>query len=173
MTTTTALTKWIVNQQLHCYTESGTEDEWLIQPNIKCPPVGGFLGVSRPIFTTFWCDVNTHTHARMHAHSDNNNYHYHYINNVWYVISNICCCINKYNTVSVCQSCTVPRLSRRKPNLTICLCVVCRSGKSSIQKVVFHKMSPNETLFLESTTKIIKDGEDGSGGHFNFNITSQ
>ena len=34
-----------------------------------------------------------------------------------------------------------------------------RSGKSSIQKVVFHKMSPNETLFLESTSKIIKDGE--------------
>ncbi|CAB1331202.1 unnamed protein product [Coregonus sp. 'balchen'] len=29
-----------------------------------------------------------------------------------------------------------------------------RSGKSSIQKVVFHKMSPNETLFLESTNKI-------------------
>ncbi|OQV23881.1 Ras-related GTP-binding protein D [Hypsibius exemplaris] len=32
-----------------------------------------------------------------------------------------------------------------------------RSGKSSIQKVVFHKMSPNETLFLESTNKITKD----------------
>ncbi|XP_074656153.1 ras-related GTP-binding protein C-like isoform X2 [Tubulanus polymorphus] len=32
-----------------------------------------------------------------------------------------------------------------------------RSGKSSIQKVVFHKMSPNETLFLESTSKIVKD----------------
>ncbi|XP_019618788.1 PREDICTED: ras-related GTP-binding protein C-like isoform X2 [Branchiostoma belcheri] len=32
-----------------------------------------------------------------------------------------------------------------------------RSGKSSIQKVVFHKMSPNETLFLESTNKIVKD----------------
>merc|ERR1719150_3093078 len=32
-----------------------------------------------------------------------------------------------------------------------------RSGKSSIQKVVFHKMSPNETLFLESTNKIMKD----------------
>ncbi|GFS07654.1 Ras-related C3 botulinum toxin substrate 1 [Elysia marginata] len=32
-----------------------------------------------------------------------------------------------------------------------------RSGKSSIQKVVFHKVSPNETLFLESTNKIIKD----------------
>jgi Ras-related GTP-binding protein C/D len=31
-----------------------------------------------------------------------------------------------------------------------------RSGKSSIQKVVFHKMSPNETLFLESTVKILK-----------------
>merc|ERR1719209_1370133 len=32
-----------------------------------------------------------------------------------------------------------------------------RSGKSSIQKVVFHKMSLNETLFLESTNKIMKD----------------
>lgn len=31
-----------------------------------------------------------------------------------------------------------------------------RSGKSSIQKVVFSKMSPNETLFLESTNKIVK-----------------
>jgi Ras-related GTP-binding protein C/D len=31
-----------------------------------------------------------------------------------------------------------------------------RSGKSSIQKVVFHKMSPNETLFLENTSKIVK-----------------
>ncbi|KAA0184749.1 Ras GTP-binding protein C [Fasciolopsis buskii] len=32
-----------------------------------------------------------------------------------------------------------------------------RSGKSSIQKVVFHKMAPNETLFLESTHKIEKN----------------
>lgn len=33
-----------------------------------------------------------------------------------------------------------------------------RSGKSSIQKVVFHKMSPHETLFLESTMEIrVKD----------------
>ncbi|CAI2164408.1 12972_t:CDS:2 [Funneliformis geosporum] len=32
-----------------------------------------------------------------------------------------------------------------------------RSGKSSIQKVVFHKMPPNETLFLESTNKVIKE----------------
>jgi len=31
-----------------------------------------------------------------------------------------------------------------------------RSGKSSIQKVVFHKMPPNETMYLESTTKISK-----------------
>ena len=38
------------------------------------------------------------------------------------------------------------------------LCHIFRSGKSSIQKVVFHKMSPNETLFLESTNKIVKDG---------------
>ncbi|XP_064489141.1 ras-related GTP-binding protein C-like isoform X2 [Ornithodoros turicata] len=31
------------------------------------------------------------------------------------------------------------------------------SGKSSIEKVVFHKMSPNETLFLESTNKIVRN----------------
>lgn len=29
-----------------------------------------------------------------------------------------------------------------------------RCGKSSIQRVVFHKMSPHETLFLESTTSL-------------------
>ena len=34
---------------------------------------------------------------------------------------------------------------------------VFRSGKSSIQSVVFHKMAPNETLFLESTNKIITE----------------
>ncbi|KAK2708785.1 ras-related GTP-binding protein C-like [Artemia franciscana] len=43
----------------------------------------------------------------------------------------------------------------RKPK--ILLMGLRRSGKSSIQKVVFHKMSPNETLFLESTNKIVKD----------------
>ncbi|ORY81133.1 ras-related GTP binding D [Neocallimastix californiae] len=32
-----------------------------------------------------------------------------------------------------------------------------RSGKSSIERVVFHKMSPNETLYLESTSKISKN----------------
>lgn len=32
-----------------------------------------------------------------------------------------------------------------------------RSGKSSITSVVFHKMEPQETLFLESTTRIQKD----------------
>jgi Ras-related GTP-binding protein C/D len=32
-----------------------------------------------------------------------------------------------------------------------------RAGKSSIQKVVFHKMSPHETLFIEATNKIVKN----------------
>ncbi|KAI9721803.1 MAG: GTP-binding protein gtr2 [Candelaria pacifica] len=32
-----------------------------------------------------------------------------------------------------------------------------RSGKSSISSVVFHKMPPQETLFLESTTRIQKE----------------
>ena len=32
-----------------------------------------------------------------------------------------------------------------------------RSGKSSILKVVFQKMQPNETLFLESTSKPVKE----------------
>ncbi|CZR54572.1 probable Ras-like G protein RagC [Phialocephala subalpina] len=32
-----------------------------------------------------------------------------------------------------------------------------RSGKSSISSVVFHKMPPNETLFLESTARVQKD----------------
>lgn len=38
-----------------------------------------------------------------------------------------------------------------------------RSGKSSIQKVVFHKMSPHETLFLESTNDIrVRDISSGA-----------
>ena len=41
----------------------------------------------------------------------------------------------------------------------MCMHSCFRSGKSSIQKVVFHKMAPNETLYLESTTKVVKDGE--------------
>ncbi|XP_065313698.1 ras-related GTP-binding protein C-like isoform X2 [Gordionus sp. m RMFG-2023] len=32
-----------------------------------------------------------------------------------------------------------------------------RSGKSSIQNVVFHKMTPNETFFLEATKHLIKN----------------
>uniref|UniRef100_A0A3Q3JM98 Ras-related GTP-binding protein n=1 Tax=Monopterus albus TaxID=43700 RepID=A0A3Q3JM98_MONAL len=48
-----------------------------------------------------------------------------------------------------------------------------RSGKSSIQKLlcscVFHKMSPNETLFLESTNKISKD-DISSSSFVNFQI---
>lgn len=31
---------------------------------------------------------------------------------------------------------------------------VFRSGKTSIRKVVFQKMSPNETLFVESTARV-------------------
>lgn len=45
--------------------------------------------------------------------------------------------------------------SENKPR--ILLMGLRRSGKSSIQKVVFHKMSPNETLFLESTNKVVKE----------------
>ncbi|XP_073934334.1 ras-related GTP-binding protein D isoform X2 [Castor canadensis] len=44
-----------------------------------------------------------------------------------------------------------------------------RSGKSSIQKVVFHKMSPNETLFLESTNKICRE-EVSNSSFVNFQI---
>jgi hypothetical protein len=33
-----------------------------------------------------------------------------------------------------------------------------RSGKSSIQRVVFGKMPPHDTLFLETTSKIQKEG---------------
>lgn len=50
--------------------------------------------------------------------------------------------------------------SEQKPR--ILLMGLRRSGKSSIQKVVFHKMSPNETLFLESTNKIVKDDINNS-----------
>ena len=39
---------------------------------------------------------------------------------------------------------------------------IARSGKSSISKVVFHKLSPNETLFLESTSKVVKDDINNS-----------
>jgi len=44
-----------------------------------------------------------------------------------------------------------------------------RAGKSSIQRVVFHKMSPNETIFLEPTNEISRD--DISNSSFvNFQI---
>ncbi|VVC25501.1 Gtr1/RagA G protein,P-loop containing nucleoside triphosphate hydrolase [Cinara cedri] len=52
------------------------------------------------------------------------------------------------------------------------------SGKTSIQKVVFQKMSPNETLFIGSNNSILKDVVNNSAfvnfqicdfpGHFNF-----
>lgn len=37
------------------------------------------------------------------------------------------------------------------------LTFILRSGKSSISSVVFQKLPPNETLFLESTPRIQKD----------------
>lgn len=49
---------------------------------------------------------------------------------------------------------TIPQSNENKPK--ILLMGLKRSGKSSIQKVVFHKMSPNETFFLQSTAKIVK-----------------
>ncbi|KAL6079372.1 ras-related GTP-binding protein C isoform X2 [Balamuthia mandrillaris] len=49
----------------------------------------------------------------------------------------------------------MPAHNENKPR--ILLMGLRRSGKSSIQKVVFHKMSPNETLFLETTNKIVKN----------------
>ncbi|KAI7804684.1 ras-related GTP-binding protein D [Triplophysa rosa] len=58
--------------------------------------------------------------------------------------------------------CSDPFSSEVKPR--ILLMGLRRSGKSSIQKVVFHKMSPNETLFLESTNKICR--EDVSNSSF-------
>ncbi|KAL2435124.1 GTP-binding protein gtr2 [Exophiala dermatitidis] len=47
------------------------------------------------------------------------------------------------------------KLRQNKPRLL--LMGQRRSGKSSITSVVFHKMPPQETLFLESTTQIQKD----------------
>lgn len=61
----------------------------------------------------------------------------------------------EYNYIPDDQEEATPHPEEQKPK--ILLMGLRRSGKSSILKVVFHKMSPNETLFLESTTKIIKD----------------
>jgi Ras-related GTP-binding protein C/D len=58
-----------------------------------------------------------------------------------------------------------PRLllmgQRRWVELSTALCLLLminRSGKSSISSVVFHKLPPSETLFLESTARVQKDG---------------
>lgn len=40
---------------------------------------------------------------------------------------------------------------------TIVLMGLKRSGKTSIRKVVFQKMSPNETLFVESTARVVSE----------------
>ncbi|XP_018324641.1 ras-related GTP-binding protein C [Agrilus planipennis] len=55
---------------------------------------------------------------------------------------------------------TLSSAGEQKPR--ILLMGLRRSGKSSIQKVVFYKMSPNETLFLESTNKIVKNDINNS-----------
>lgn len=47
----------------------------------------------------------------------------------------------------------VPSVAREEKSLLTWL----RSGKSSIASVVFHKLPPSETLFLESTARIQKD----------------
>lgn len=44
-----------------------------------------------------------------------------------------------------------------------------RAGKSSIQKVVFHKMSPHETLFLEPTNKLVKN-DIANSSFFQFEV---
>ncbi|OZC10928.1 Gtr1/RagA G protein region [Onchocerca flexuosa] len=45
---------------------------------------------------------------------------------------------------------------------TIVLMGLKRSGKTSIRKVVFNKMSPNETLFVESTPRVTMETVKGS-----------
>ncbi|MCP9263229.1 Ras-related GTP-binding protein D [Dirofilaria immitis] len=45
---------------------------------------------------------------------------------------------------------------------TIVLMGLKRSGKTSIRKVVFNKMSPNETLFVESTPRVTTETVKGS-----------
>ncbi|KAK5704768.1 GTP-binding protein gtr2 [Elasticomyces elasticus] len=47
-------------------------------------------------------------------------------------------------------------LTRRKGNPKLLFMGLRKSGKSSVQKVVFQKMSPADTLFLEPTTRIEK-----------------
>uniref|UniRef100_A0A914DR18 Ras-related GTP-binding protein C n=1 Tax=Acrobeloides nanus TaxID=290746 RepID=A0A914DR18_9BILA len=45
---------------------------------------------------------------------------------------------------------------------TIVIMGLKRSGKTSIRKVVFQKMSPNETLFVESTARVTNESVSGS-----------
>lgn len=49
------------------------------------------------------------------------------------------------------ESSQLSQMSQYKPRILIM--GLRRSGKTSIKNVVFHKMEPSETLFLESTTK--------------------
>lgn len=50
-----------------------------------------------------------------------------------------------------------PRSLGRNSAVRLCPCIArwcCSAGKSSIQRVVFHKMSPHETLFLTGTNAL-------------------
>ncbi|KFD64996.1 hypothetical protein M514_12279 [Trichuris suis] len=70
---------------------------------------------------------------------------------------------DNYDDVGICD----PSPNDYKPR--IILMGMKRSGKSSIQKVVFQKMSPNETLFLESTTKVTRE-EISSSSFIQFQV---
>lgn len=52
------------------------------------------------------------------------------------------------------ESWIVNQLDRKDVNARICLMGTRRCGKSSIQRVVFDKVSPHETLFLQSTNEL-------------------
>ncbi|GJQ15377.1 hypothetical protein GpartN1_g7168.t1 [Galdieria partita] len=62
--------------------------------------------------------------------------------------------ISESSLSALSQSNRTPRLSTGKCN--IALTGLARSGKTSIHSVIFHKISPHETLFLESTGRIVK-----------------
>eukprot|EP01095_Lingulamoeba_sp_RSL-Kostka_P017141 TRINITY_DN871_c9_g1_i1.p1 TRINITY_DN871_c9_g1~~TRINITY_DN871_c9_g1_i1.p1 ORF type:complete len:347 (-),score=112.45 TRINITY_DN871_c9_g1_i1:327-1367(-) len=64
---------------------------------------------------------------------------------------------NNYGIGSSSSSSNPPSIVEQEGKPQILLMGLRKSGKSSIQKVVFHKMAPNETFFLESTSKITKN----------------
>ncbi|KAL9056647.1 MAG: hypothetical protein Q9162_002818 [Coniocarpon cinnabarinum] len=61
------------------------------------------------------------------------------------------------STGSILSSSKFSNLFRRQGKSRLLLMGLKRSGKSSIANVVFHKLPPSETLYLETTTAITKD----------------